>query len=459
MSEANQELYRFLASQNTEENEEENKKFKFIIRQQPTNVQLIIVDPEKEEDKPFLHNPFFFVYASLVDPESLQDLSTVKNYGSRVMTGSVASSLYRMKDLDNSYGAFFVFPDISIREKGQFRLKFTLFEIDKRGPHVSECEFPGVGESSALTRFFAEQGLKFKIRKGSVTKKTTGKRNNDDSDESNSETQDVAPAPPPRKQARSQEEPPKASPQHHQSFSQEYPSAPAPAPYPYPPPPQAYGYPPAPYYPDSYGYPPQGLPPMRAPGGPPPPKRFPPDYGYPAGPPPNWTGERRPSDPMVERLGQIEKKDHSSERVSLPSISHGKDEPKELPPLQDRPSEHRKPSLPYAHPVSRDQYGYPPYPPPNYRMPPPPGAYSQGPPPPRDPYGYPPRDPRDPYYPPPPQGYHQGGRDYPYPPPPGYAPGQPYYPPPGDRSRPYPPGPYPPRDLYPPMKTEKRDHQ
>jgi Velvet factor len=33
---------------------------------------------------------------------------------------------------------------------------------------ASNLDFPGVTESSALTRFFAEQGLKFKIRKGSV---------------------------------------------------------------------------------------------------------------------------------------------------------------------------------------------------------------------------------------------------------------------------------------------------
>jgi Velvet factor len=53
----------------------------------------------------------------------------MKHYGARILTGCVASSLYRMKDLDNSYGAFFVFPDLSIRKKGDFRLKFTLFEI------------------------------------------------------------------------------------------------------------------------------------------------------------------------------------------------------------------------------------------------------------------------------------------------------------------------------------------
>ena len=64
-------------------------------------------------------------------PELDEEVSMMKDVGARAMTGSIASSMYRLKDIDNTYGGFFVFPDISLRQEGNFRIKFTLFEIIK----------------------------------------------------------------------------------------------------------------------------------------------------------------------------------------------------------------------------------------------------------------------------------------------------------------------------------------
>lgn len=47
------------------------------------------------------------------------------------MTGSVVSSLYHLKDVENGNrdAGFFVFPDVSIRTEGSYRLKLSLFEV------------------------------------------------------------------------------------------------------------------------------------------------------------------------------------------------------------------------------------------------------------------------------------------------------------------------------------------
>lgn len=49
----------------------------------------------------------------------------------RCTTGSVVSSLYHLKDSENNGqdAGFFVFPDLSVRTEGSYRLKLTLFEV------------------------------------------------------------------------------------------------------------------------------------------------------------------------------------------------------------------------------------------------------------------------------------------------------------------------------------------
>lgn len=50
--------------------------------------------------------------------------------GNRTTAGSVVQSLHKLKDTNNSEGAFFIFADISVRIEGIFKLKFTLFQIN-----------------------------------------------------------------------------------------------------------------------------------------------------------------------------------------------------------------------------------------------------------------------------------------------------------------------------------------
>jgi hypothetical protein len=124
-----------------------------------------------------LQNPYYFVYASLVSPDSGEEIHLLRDGRTRATTGSVVSSLYHLKDIDNTDGGFFVFPDLSVRTEGIYRLKFSLFEIVSgkvyhcrsicSDPFIvySAKRFPGMEESTFLSRSFADQGLKIRIRK------------------------------------------------------------------------------------------------------------------------------------------------------------------------------------------------------------------------------------------------------------------------------------------------------
>lgn len=77
----------------------------------------------------YLQNPYYFMYASLMAADLDEELHLLRDGKTRSTTGSVVSSLYHLKDIDNSDAGFFVFPDISVRMEGSYRLKLSLFEI------------------------------------------------------------------------------------------------------------------------------------------------------------------------------------------------------------------------------------------------------------------------------------------------------------------------------------------
>ncbi|KAJ3016681.1 hypothetical protein HKX48_003916 [Thoreauomyces humboldtii] len=162
----------------------------------PPIIQLEIKNTSFADENSYLYNPYYFMYASLIAPESEEELHLLRDGKTRSTTGSIVSSLYRLKDLDNKDGAFFVFPDLSVRMEGTYRLKFSLFEIINTEIYhcTSICsdifnvypakKFPGMEESTFLSRTFAEQGLKIRIRKELRMRKGRGKKGNNDGDDS-----------------------------------------------------------------------------------------------------------------------------------------------------------------------------------------------------------------------------------------------------------------------------------
>lgn len=61
----------------------------------------------------------------------MQEVRFLADGSTRSLTGSIVSSIHQLKDPEknDAFGAFFVFPDISIRIEGTFCLQISLFKI------------------------------------------------------------------------------------------------------------------------------------------------------------------------------------------------------------------------------------------------------------------------------------------------------------------------------------------
>ncbi|KAJ5138810.1 Velvet factor [Penicillium bovifimosum] len=173
--------------------EAQGSDFDLIIRQQPNRAR--VAGGKEKERKPvdpppivqlrvreegtylaqhYLQSPYYFMCCSLYDATEDRPVPVAP---STALAGTLVSSLHRLKDVDNSEGGFFVFGDLSVKIEGDFRLKFTLFEMRKEQvcylkTIISERftvsppkSFPGMMESTFLSRSFADQGVKLRIRK------------------------------------------------------------------------------------------------------------------------------------------------------------------------------------------------------------------------------------------------------------------------------------------------------
>ncbi|KAL1952818.1 hypothetical protein VTO42DRAFT_4123 [Malbranchea cinnamomea] len=115
----------------------------------------------------------------------------------RNLIGSLSASAFRLTDPDNKLGIWFILQDLSVRTEGSFRLKMNFVDVGTRPQspgqagngaanssmlnhgsapvlasvfsdvfHVySAKKFPGVIESTPLSKCFAIQGIKIPIRK------------------------------------------------------------------------------------------------------------------------------------------------------------------------------------------------------------------------------------------------------------------------------------------------------
>ena len=97
-------------------------------------------------DRNFLQSPYYFVACNIW--HATEDRPAKHDNDECALCGTVVSSLHRLKDTDNTGslglelfemtnfaylcstdGGFFVFGDVSVKIEGQFRLRFTLFEM------------------------------------------------------------------------------------------------------------------------------------------------------------------------------------------------------------------------------------------------------------------------------------------------------------------------------------------
>ncbi|KAI5808088.1 velvet factor-domain-containing protein [Peziza echinospora] len=138
----------------------------------PPIIQLKIRD-DQDPAQNYLQSPYYFMCTNLY---SIHDTpSAIPPH--QALAGTLVSSLHRLKDIDNSDGGFFVFGDLSVKIEGEFRLRFSLFEMLKNEVvHIKSItsdpftvyaakNFPGMSESTFLSRSFGDQGVRLRIRK------------------------------------------------------------------------------------------------------------------------------------------------------------------------------------------------------------------------------------------------------------------------------------------------------
>ncbi|KAI8390955.1 velvet factor-domain-containing protein [Radiomyces spectabilis] len=107
----------------------------------------------------------------------------------RNLTGSVISNAYHLFNEKNEMGVYFIFHDLSVRTEGRFTLKFMFIDLAAGEPLTmstqvqtevcsdifvvySAKKFPGMTESTELSKCFARQGIKIAIRKESSYKRS-----------------------------------------------------------------------------------------------------------------------------------------------------------------------------------------------------------------------------------------------------------------------------------------------
>lgn len=52
-------------------------------------------------------------------------------FHNKLTIGNTVSTLHMLRGLDDQEGAYFVFPDMSVRDEGVYRLNMCLFEIQQ----------------------------------------------------------------------------------------------------------------------------------------------------------------------------------------------------------------------------------------------------------------------------------------------------------------------------------------
>jgi hypothetical protein len=148
---------------------------------------------ENDQDITFAYNANFFLHASLENARAIAPgRAPSASPCFPVLTGSpIAGMAYLDRPTPAGY---FIFPDLSVRHEGKYRLSFALFEnlnevndLDPEDPDIihdgnrfvsHRCEvksapfavfsakkFPGLSESTSLSRVVAEQGCRVRIRR------------------------------------------------------------------------------------------------------------------------------------------------------------------------------------------------------------------------------------------------------------------------------------------------------
>jgi hypothetical protein len=152
-----------------------------------------------------LRNPFSVIHCELWNAETDNEETAMPEMGERRqqrrLMGTLVASPFVGRDEFNKEGCFFCFPDLSCRTSGRYRLRFVLVVLDPtamkpgdrspvRATVLSQPfqvyaakDFPGMKQSTELTKRLKDQGCLISVKKGNEKEKTTPSHTRDDSDD------------------------------------------------------------------------------------------------------------------------------------------------------------------------------------------------------------------------------------------------------------------------------------
>jgi hypothetical protein len=157
----------------------------------PPPIVQVSVPTEQDPQQAFLQHPYLIMTVRLrVCEDPNQPPQEAPTASKSALTGTLVSSLYCLKDSDNRTGGFCIFGDLTVKEPGNYFLEFILMEMRMAerscvalATHFSPMlvvhdskHYPGLEESTFITRSFSDQGVRLRLRKDSG-RQNTKKRN------------------------------------------------------------------------------------------------------------------------------------------------------------------------------------------------------------------------------------------------------------------------------------------
>ncbi|KAG2238069.1 hypothetical protein INT48_002636 [Thamnidium elegans] len=151
--------------------------------------QCELYNADKTENRTLVHTPWSSMAPSFLNSSEKQKLSGKPEYV-RNLIGSTVSNAYHLHNQQNQAGTYFIFHDLSVRTEGTFTLKFIFVNLAAGEPltmttHIQQevfsspfsvypaKKFPGLTESTLLSRCFSKQGIKIPIRNETTYKRLT----------------------------------------------------------------------------------------------------------------------------------------------------------------------------------------------------------------------------------------------------------------------------------------------
>lgn len=142
--------------------------------------------PPAPPEYPYASNSPWGAPASTLVPIAAPASASSVGMFTRNLIGSLSVNASKLNDTHDRPGFWFVLSDLSVRTEGTFRLKLNFVDVGTgsttsqlntgRAPVLATCfsepfqvysakKFPGVIESTPLSKTFAQQGIKIPIRK------------------------------------------------------------------------------------------------------------------------------------------------------------------------------------------------------------------------------------------------------------------------------------------------------